>query len=90
MYKLPEGKQQKEKIQVDNSTNKRIFISNIPLEATVAEVKEICDGFGRVLSLQIRKGKKTASSTVLFMTHEDAEFALYRIQSMNWKLVISY
>jgi RNA recognition motif-containing protein len=70
---------------VDNKNNKRIFIANIPLEATREEIEDLCNRFGRVLTIQLRRGKKSNNCNVTFMTHEDAEFVIYRLHRKLFK-----
>lgn len=69
----------------DNTTNKRIFIGNIPLEASREEIEDLCNRFGRVLTIQLRRGKKANTCNVSFMTHEDAEFVIYRLHRKVFK-----
>lgn len=48
----------KSKVPLDNKNNKRILISNVPLGATREELEDLCNRYGRVLTLQMRGGGK--------------------------------
>jgi len=80
---------QKPKLPLDDKNNKRILISNLPLDATRVEIEDLCNRYGRVLNLQLRGGgkgnKKSNSSIVTFMTHQDAEFVIYRLSGKPFK-----
>jgi len=74
-----------EKETQDNKLNKSIFIANIPVDATRDEIEDLCNRFGRVLNIQLRRGNKFNNCNVTFMTHEDAEFVIYRVHRKVFK-----
>jgi len=67
-------------VPVDKSY-KTIKVSGIPYKTNRDELEDMCSTFGRVLNIKMMGPQ----ASVLFMTHEDADFAIYRLNGRLFK-----
>jgi len=88
-----QGKNNQRQYQYDdeNEPFNRIKIMDLPFEVTKAHLEELCSKFGRIRSIEMRKGNYGMIGLVTFMKEVDAEFALYRLVDyvyMNRKIKV--
>jgi RNA recognition motif-containing protein len=71
----------KETVEVDK-TLKRIWLGNLPTNTNRAELEDLCLSCGKVIKIDYREGG--TFGFVTFQSHEDADFAIYKVNGRNF------
>lgn len=73
--------QDKPTVEVDK-TIKRIWLGNLPATTKRAELEDLCLSCGKVIKIDYREGG--TFGFVTFQSHEDADFAIYKVNGRNF------
>jgi RNA recognition motif-containing protein len=66
-----------------DKTLKRIWIGNLPTNTNRAELEDLCLSCGKVIKIDYRDNG--TFGFVTFQSHEDADFAIYKINGRNFR-----
>jgi RNA recognition motif-containing protein len=74
-----------EKAQTEpvDKTIKRIWMGNLPPSTNRAELEDLCLSCGKVIKIDYREGG--TFGFVTFQSHEDADFAIYKINGRQFR-----